>query len=72
MLLSSITKNIKDQNWLAGVLDFVNVIAASVITLRTTSWNEARQQNMLTKQALKAMKDKLAISLLFMQLGVGQ
>ncbi len=43
MLLRSITKHIKDQNWFAVSLDFLIVVAGILIALQITNWNEQRE-----------------------------
>lgn len=42
MLLRSITKNVKDQNWFAVALDFFIVVVGILIAFQITNWNEAR------------------------------
>ena len=42
MLLRSITKHVKDQNWFAVVLDFMIVVLGILIAFQITNWNEAR------------------------------
>jgi hypothetical protein len=42
MLLRSITKHIKEQNWTAVSLDFVIVVIGVVIGIQVANWNEAR------------------------------
>ncbi|MBL4853399.1 MAG: hypothetical protein JKY25_04085 [Robiginitomaculum sp.] len=42
MLLRSITKHVKDQNWFAVALDFFIVVAGILIAFQITNWNEAR------------------------------
>lgn len=42
MLLRSITKHMKEQNWFAVALDFVIVVVGILIAFQITSWNEAR------------------------------
>lgn len=44
MLLRSLTKHVKDQNWFAVGLDFFIVIAGILIAFQITNWNEARQE----------------------------
>ena len=43
MLLRSITKHVKDQNWFAVALDFFIVVAGILIAFQITNWNEGRQ-----------------------------
>ncbi|NNC37575.1 MAG: hypothetical protein EX271_09635 [Acidimicrobiales bacterium] len=42
MLLRSLTKHVKDQNWFAVFLDFFIVVAGILIAFQITNWNEAR------------------------------
>ena len=42
MLLRSITKHVKDQNWFAVALDFFIVVAGILIAFQITNWNDAR------------------------------
>ena len=43
MLLRSLTKHVRDQNWFAVFLDFFIVVAGILIAFQITNWNEARQ-----------------------------
>lgn len=42
MLLRSISKHVKDQNWFAVFLDFFIVVAGILIAFQITNWNETR------------------------------
>jgi len=42
MLLRSLTKHVKDQNWFAVFLDFFIVIAGILIAFQISNWNETR------------------------------
>lgn len=42
MLLRSLTKHVKDQNWFAVVLDFFIVVAGILIAFQITEWNDQR------------------------------
>ena len=42
MLLRSITKHVKDQNWFAVALDFFIVVVGILIAFQITNWNEER------------------------------
>jgi len=42
MLLRSITKHVKDQNWFAVALDFLIVVVGILIAFQITNWNEDR------------------------------
>ena len=43
MLLRSITKHVKDQNWFAVALDFVIVVVGILIAFQITNWNESHK-----------------------------
>ncbi|NNC37412.1 MAG: hypothetical protein HKO02_08140 [Hyphomonadaceae bacterium] len=43
MLLRSLTKHVKDQNWFAVFLDFFIVVTGILIAFQITNWNEARE-----------------------------
>ena len=45
MLLRSISKHVKDQNWFAVFLDFFIVVAGILIAFQITNWNEGRVEN---------------------------
>jgi len=42
MLLRSVTKHVKDQNWFAVFLDFFIVVAGILIAFQITNWNEGQ------------------------------
>ena len=42
MLLRSLTKHVKDQNWFAVVLDFLIVVAGVYIGIQVANWNGER------------------------------
>ena len=46
MRLRSLTKHIREQNWLAVALDFFIVVVGILIAFQITNWNEAREQRL--------------------------
>jgi hypothetical protein len=44
LILSRLTKAIREQNWFAVVLEFIIVIAGVVIGFQITAWNEGRSE----------------------------
>ncbi len=42
MILRSLTKHVRDQNWLAVFLDFLIVVVGVFIGIQVANWNEAR------------------------------
>jgi hypothetical protein len=59
MLLRSITKHIKDQNWFAVVLDFLIVVVGVFIGLQVANWNEARTERVLERSYNFRLQDDL-------------
>ena len=63
MLLRSITKHIKEQNWLAVALDFVIVVIGVFVGLQAVEWNENQKENELEVTYLERLKDEIQRSL---------
>jgi len=55
MLLRSITKHVKDQNWFAVFIDFAIVVFGVFIGIQVANWNDAR----FTSHEANAMKASL-------------
>jgi len=45
MLLRSITKHVKDQNWFAVGLDFFIVVVGVFIGMQVANWNDVQSFN---------------------------
>lgn len=58
MLLRSITKHIKEQNWTAVTLDFVIVVIGVVIGIQVANWNEGRVANKERAEQLVGLHDE--------------
>jgi hypothetical protein len=63
MLLRSLTKHVRDQNWFAVALDFLIVVLGILLAFQITNWSEARQQNTQTEQAIESIEAELSILL---------
>ena len=59
MLLRSLTKHVKDQNWFAVALDFFIVVAGILIAFQITNWNEGRGSRALEKQYISLLAQDL-------------
>ncbi len=59
MLLRSVSKHVKDQNWFAVGLDFVIVVFGVFIGIQVANWNETRQQQSLSSHYLQRITDDL-------------
>lgn len=60
MLLRSITKHVKDQNWFAVGVDFLIVVVGILIAFQITNWSEKRQANAELTRTEMALQDDLA------------
>ena len=59
MLLRSITKHVKEQNWFAVFLDFLIVVVGILIAFQITNWNEARALDKLEKELLIELRHEI-------------
>lgn len=59
MLLRSLTKHVKNQNWFAVALDFCIVVVGILIAFQITNWSEARYNRALEKQYLKRLHEEI-------------
>ncbi|GHA90434.1 hypothetical protein GCM10009069_11680 [Algimonas arctica] len=55
MRLRSVTKNVKDQNWLAVALDFFIVVTGILIAFQITNWSETRQDRTREQQIVSRL-----------------
>ena len=56
MLLRSLTKHVKDQNWFAVFLDFLIVVVGILIAFQITNWNEARSDRAAEAEYMLALE----------------
>ncbi|NNC36466.1 MAG: hypothetical protein HKO02_03335 [Hyphomonadaceae bacterium] len=59
MLLRSITKHVRDQNWFAVFLDFFIVVAGILIAFQITNWNDARKEEQAARVYVERIRDDL-------------
>lgn len=52
MILRSITKHVKDQNWFAVFLDFFIVVVGILIAFQITNWSEKREARERERQII--------------------
>ena len=50
MLLRSITKHVREQNWFAVFLDFFIVVAGILIAFQITEWNDERAERVQERE----------------------
>lgn len=63
MLLRSISKHVKVQNWFAVVLDFLIVVAGILIAFPITEWNEANASAAGLISSLERLDRELVLNL---------
>jgi len=59
MLLRSLTRHIKDQNWFAVWLDLIIVVAGVFIGIQVANWNETRAFNARELELLEELKSEI-------------
>jgi hypothetical protein len=67
MLLRSVTKHVKDQNWFAVFLDFFIVVAGILIAFQITNWGERRAEFHRETKALVELNKELEASVVATQ-----
>ncbi len=58
MILRSLTKHVKDQNWFAVAIDFLIVVVGVYIGIEVANWNEARQDHQAYLEAHDRMVEE--------------
>ena len=64
MLLRSVTKHVKDQNWFAVFLDLLIVVFGVFIGMQVSNWNEQLAGEQKAKVLLKRLYHDLSNDLL--------
>lgn len=59
MKLRRLTLNVKEQNWLAVVLDFLIVILGVFLGLQVNNWNDERIASITTQKYYKRLIEDL-------------
>lgn len=67
MLLRSITKHVKDQNWFAVATDFFIVVVGVFLGIQVANWNAAQVEKKTTQVALERVKAELSNNQVAMQ-----
>jgi hypothetical protein len=60
MILRSVTKHVKDQNWFAVVLDLVIVVFGVFIGIQVSNWNEMRLEEQKAETYIERLREDLA------------
>jgi len=58
MILRSITKHVRDQNWVAVFLDFLIVVVGVFIGIQVANWNEVRQARVEETAILERLSEE--------------
>jgi hypothetical protein len=67
MILRSITRQVRDQNWFAVGIDFVIVVAGILIAFQISNWAAARQDNLIYEQARSRVIEEANMNLALAQ-----
>jgi len=59
MILRSVMRHVRDQNWFAVGLDFLIVVVGVFIGIQVSNWNETRQNNALAEDYLDRLTTDL-------------
>ncbi len=59
MLLRSLSKHVKDQNWFAVLLDFIIVVVGVFIGIKVANWNQEQTFNIQELEMLGELKAEL-------------
>jgi len=63
MILRSITRHVRDQNWFAVGIDFLIVIVGVFIGIQVANWNDARRDRQGEQEYLDRLRQELAVIL---------
>ena len=67
MLLRSLTRHVRDQNWFAVGIDFVIVVVGVFIGIQVANWNETRAEYQKETDALVELRNELQSSIVVTQ-----
>jgi len=59
MILSSVTKHVKDQNWFAVFVDFIIVVVGVFVGIQVSNWNQTQQDRVTEFQYIKRIQQDL-------------
>ncbi|MFT6732419.1 MAG: hypothetical protein ACJAS9_000599 [Polaribacter sp.] len=63
MILRSVTKHVKDQNWFAVMVDFIIVVVGVFIGIQVANWNQSQTFNDRETQLLNELKRELEMGI---------
>jgi hypothetical protein len=59
MILRSVTKHIKEQNWFAVFVDFMIVVVGVFVGIQVSNWNQAQQNSKVEYQYIERIQQDL-------------
>ena len=63
MILRSVTKHVKDQNWFAVFIDFFIVVIGVFIGIQVANWNESRQNLDKEQFYIERLSEELTVTI---------
>ena len=60
MLLRSVTRHVRQQNWTAICIDLVIVVVGVFIGIQVSNWNEERESHNAERAFIEAVRDDIA------------
>lgn len=63
MILRSLTRHVRDQNWFAVFLDFLIVVVGVFIGIQVANWNEARADRIESADVLERLEQEFRAQL---------
>ena len=63
MLLRSISKHVKDQNWFAVGLDFLIVVVGVFVGLQVSNWNSVQTDRDVAQDYLDRIQEELSVTI---------
>ena len=61
MILGGLAKNLKEQNWIAIVVEFVLLVCGVFLGIQAANWNEDREQDRKSVVFTERLKDDLRV-----------
>jgi hypothetical protein len=59
MILSSVTKHVKEQNWFAVFVDFIIVVVGVFVGIQVSNWNQAQKDSVTGYQYIERIQQDL-------------
>ena len=67
MILRSVTKHVRDQNWFAVGIDFLIVVIGVFIGIQVANWNDLQQERIRAEDYTGRLKSDLRAELEYAQ-----